>query len=96
VKPSKNGEHTCPICGYSHPPGGPHVSPQKAQPPSPQPSVENGNGESKITQNGVLNAIGKMHENVQKQLNDKKFKNGFMMNYSQIQGGLQKQMKKID
>lgn len=27
VKPSKNGEHPCPICGYLHLPGGPHVSP---------------------------------------------------------------------
>lgn len=95
VKPSKNGEHTCPICGYSHPPGGPHVNPQ--QPPQPQaPAANDNNGGSKITQNGVLNALGKVHQNVQQQLNNKKFKNGFTMNFTKIQGGLQKQMKKID
>ncbi len=29
-------------------------------------------------------------------MNNKKFKNAFMMDYTKIQGGLQKQMKKID
>lgn len=97
VKPSKNGMHRCPICGYLHSPGGPH-GPGASQMPAPtagQPGSSPSEG-SKITKNGVINAIGKVHENTQKQLNNKKFRNAFMMNYPKIQSGLQKQMKKMD
>ena len=83
VQPSKNGMHACPICGYVHAPGGPHVNPQQpeqpeqpnqAKPPESNPPTSS---DGNITQNGVLNAIGKIHQNVQKQTNNKKFRNGF-------------------
>ena len=97
VKPSKNGMHRCPICGYLHSPGGPHGQGASQMPAPTAGQPESGPSEgSKITKNGVINAIGKVHENAQRQLNNKKFRNAFMMNYSKIQGGLQKQMKKMD
>lgn len=65
------------------------------QPPHPN-EPGSGEGVGKIDRNGVLGTIGKVHQNIQKQLNSKKFKNAFMMDYEKIQGGLQKQMKKID
>lgn len=88
TKPSKTGMHVCPICGQMHGSNSPH-----GQQPSPQ---QDGSGEGKLTKSGVLNTIGKISDNIQKQLDNKKFKNAFTMNYKQVQGGLQKQMKKID
>lgn len=89
MSPSKNGMCVCPICGHVHPRGGAHVS-------SPTPEADQqGNGE-KLTKGGIVNTIGKIHENVQKKLNEKKFRNSFQMEYGKIQGGLQKQMQKID
>lgn len=94
VQPSKNGMHTCPICGYVHPKGGPHGHQQlQKQPPAPSADAQGG---GKLTQSGIVNTIGKVHGNVQKQLNNQKFRNSFMLDYSKIQGGLQKQMKKVD
>jgi hypothetical protein len=50
-----------------HHPGGPHGG-QQPSVAAPQPQVGGGNekqGEgSKLTKNGVINAIGKVHENV--------------------------------
>lgn len=62
-------------------------------PPSPPPSEQpNGDkGGKKITQDGVENALGKIHEGVVKTINDKKFKNSFMLNYDPLQKGLLKQ-----
>lgn len=94
VQPSKNGMCTCPICGHVHPKGGAHGH-QQLQQQSVAPAADT-QCSGKLTKSGVLNTIGKVHENVQKQLNNKKFRNAFMMNYSKIQGGLQKQMKKMD
>lgn len=88
VTPSRNGMCVCPICGHMHPRGGTHV-------PTPSPENPEDNGK-KITQSGVINTIGKIHENIQKKLNDKKFRNSFQMDYGKIQGGIMKQMRKID
>ena len=99
VKPSKNGMHVCPICGYMHPYGGPHIDKgQVQQEPQSQQGQPQATGQqgSTITQNGVVSTIGKVHQNVQKQLGNKKFRNGFTMDFNKIQGGLQKQMKKVD
>ena len=74
-----------------HPRGGAHV-----HAPTPDVNGKGGDSGDKLTKSGVLNTIGKIHENVQKQLNKKKFKDCFQMNYTKIQGGLRKQMKKID
>ena len=87
VSPSKNGMCVCPICGHMHPKGGAHV---------PPPSPDGSNGGGKLTQGGVINTIGKIHENVQRQLNNKKFRNAFALDLNKVQGGLQKQMKKVD
>ena len=67
---------------------------QPLQPPQPEAAKPTEGG--KITKSGIENTIGKIHGNVQKQLNNNKFRNGFQMNYPKIQGGLQKQMKKVD
>ena len=94
--------HACPICGHVHPYGGAHIDQgqgqqkpqgQLAQQGQPQATEQQG---STITQNGVVSTIGKVHQNVQKQLGNKKFRNGFTMDFNKIQGGLQKQMKKVD
>lgn len=58
---------TCPICGHVHPKNGSHVG-------------QEGGGE--LTQAGVETTLGKIHENIQRQLNNKKFKNAFMMDYA--------------
>ena len=87
TKPSKNGMHVCPICGQMHGIGQPHV----------QQSVDANKGAGGgINQGGVLTTIGKISQNIQRQLENKKFKNAFSMNYNGVQSGLQKQMKKVD
>lgn len=91
VSPSKNGMCTCPICGHVHPKGAPHTPS-----PAPEPIKTGLLGSSKVDKQGVVNTIGKVHENIQKRLNSNKFRNAFMLDYTKIQSGLNKQMKKVD
>ena len=40
--------------------------------------------------------MGKIHQNIQKQVGKTQFKNAFLMDYPKIQGGIQKQMNVVD
>jgi nicotinamide riboside transporter PnuC len=60
-----------------------------------QSPTTNDKGE-KLTKEGVESSIGTIHNNIQRQLKDKKFQDAFTPNYGGIQRGLLKQMKKID
>lgn len=65
------------------------IAPQ--QPPQPQ----QGSG-SQIDQNGVTNALSKIHGNVTKMVSDDKFKRYFMLDYEPLQKNIQQNMQKIN
>lgn len=94
TKKASNGLCTCPICGHVHQLGQPHGPTEDTQLPSAirEPGAEGGS----ITRAGVVSTLGKIHNNLQKTLQNKKFVNAFSPNYNAIQKGLGQQMKKID
>lgn len=103
MKVAPNGMCTCPICGTKHMPGQPHnhnanggkitKTPRSLQ---PQPEFSGGSSENDISTAKVNSTLGTIHNNIQKTISNPKFKNAFMLNYKMVQGGVQKQMGKID
>lgn len=88
AKKASNGLCTCPICGHVHQLGQPHGPTEDTQLPSAirEPGTEGGS----ITRAGVVSTLGKIHNNLQKTLQNKKFVNAFSPNYNAIQKGLGK------
>ena len=68
--------------------GQPHGPTEDSQLPSA--IREPGGGGGSITRAGVVSTLGKIHKNIQKTIQNKKFMNAFSPNYNSIQKGLGK------
>ena len=58
--------------------------------------VSSTGGDTKITVSGVQRTLGTIHDNIQKTLKNPKTVRAFMMDYTSVQKGVQKQMGGID
>ena len=85
AKKASNGLCTCPICGHRHQLGQPHGPTEDSQLPSA--IREPGGGGGSITRAGVVSTLGKIHKNIQKTIQNKKFMNAFSPTTTQSKRG---------